>query len=749
MYTTFTRNLAVLRAVIVSVVVYVMPAQAFSDLRVTSDDVLVSQSCRIVIPSDTVIEDKNNNGVIQVVASNIEIQFAEGAVLRGSPKDRRPDEYRGYGIRIEGQTNVTIHGARISGFWAVLWATRTNGLTLEAIDACDNRRAYLRSTPLAEDGGDWLFPHDNDSNEWLNNYGAAIYVEDANHITVRGCTVRRGQNALCIDRVSDSKIYDNDFSFNSGWGIAMWRCNRNVFTRNACDFCVRGYSHGVYNRGQDSAGILMFEQNSENIIAENSATHGGDGFFGFAGRETLGETGSHPLEWYKRRGNNRNLLIKNDFSYAAAHGIEMTFSFGNVFYGNRLVQNAICGVWGGYSQDTLIARNHIEGNGEMGYGLERGGVNIEHGIANRIIENTFENNKCGVHLWWADAGDFSNKPWGRANSTQSKDNLIGRNKFTGDVLAYHFRGSSEVILGPDVFADVKQRMQKEDAVVIHSITDSAVPQVQEPECPVIGRTHPVGARRHLYGRHNIIMTPWGPWDHESPLVLVARDDGDSVRYSLHMIPHTAKVTVEGHGIQGKLSLPENAEQPTAYTVSAAEPGIHPYVMRVKASDYEQELQGTLISAVWDVTFFKWTNDVDPRKDIQAWRELAQRESAVSAKVKRLVFSYGWSGPSEQELSGPVTAGKLGGDYFGMIAKTQVPLAAGTWEFATLSDDGVRVTVDDRVIIDNWTWHGPTQDTGTLNLSTDKTIQISVEHFEIDGYAVLELKISGRPPVSSP
>jgi len=216
-----------------------------------------------------------------------------------------------------------------------------------------------------------------------------------------------------------------------------------------------------------------------------------------------------------------------------------------------------------------------------------------------------------------------------------------------------------------------------------------------------------------------------------------------------MIPHTAKVTVEGHGVLGKLSPGETAEQPTAYTVSAAEPGIHPYIMRVKASDFEQELHGTLISAVWDVTFFKWTSDVDPRKNIQAWRELAWRESAVSTKVKCLVFSYGWGGPSEQELSRPVTAAKLGGDYFGMIAKTQVPLAAGTWEFATLSDDGVRVTVDDRVIIDNWTWHGPTQDTGTLHLSTDKTVAISVEHFEIDGYAVLELRISGQPRISAP
>ncbi|MHC4354348.1 MAG: right-handed parallel beta-helix repeat-containing protein, partial [Planctomycetota bacterium] len=353
--------LAVLGVILASIVA--CGAQELPSVRVTSDDVSISQSCRIIIPADTVIEDKNNNGVIRIVSSDIRIEFATGSVLRGSPKDRRPDEYRGYGIRIEGQSNVTICGGKISGFRAGLWATRTNELTLEAIEASDNRRAYLRSTSLAEDGGDWMFPHNNDGNEWLNNYGAAIYIEDSNSVTVRNCTVRHGQNALCIDRVNDSAIYDNDFSFNSGWGIAMWRSSRNIITRNACDFCVRGYSHGVYNRGQDSAGILMFEQNNSNLISENSATHSGDGFFGFAGREALGETTTHPAQWYKRRGNNDNMLINNDFSYAPAHGIEMTFSFGNVFYGNRLVENAICGIWGGYSQETLIARNHIEGNG--------------------------------------------------------------------------------------------------------------------------------------------------------------------------------------------------------------------------------------------------------------------------------------------------------------------------------------------------------------------------------------------------
>ena len=29
--------------------------------------------------------------------------------------------------------------------------------------------------------------------------------------------------------------------------------------------------------------------------------------------------------------------------------------------------------------------------------------------------------------------------------------------------------------------------------------------------------NPIGARKHLAGRQNIIMTKWGPWDHVSPL----------------------------------------------------------------------------------------------------------------------------------------------------------------------------------------------------------------------------------------
>ncbi|MBE0537598.1 MAG: right-handed parallel beta-helix repeat-containing protein [Phycisphaerae bacterium] len=728
---------AVLWAVMASAAV---SAASLPEVVVQADDTVIDKSCRVVIPARLILTDANGNGVIHVRGDGIEVEFAPGSVLCGAAEGVRPDAYRGYGIRIDGGKNVTIRGARIRGYWCGLWATGADGLTLEGIDASDNRRAHLRSTPAAEDGADWLFPHNNDANEWLNNYAAAIYIEDASRITVRDCTVRQGQNALCLDRVIDSRVYDNDFSFNSGWGIAMWRCERNIITRNACDFCIRGYSHNVYNRGQDSAGILMFEQNIGNVIAENSATHGGDGFFGFAGREALGETGTHDAAWYKRRGNNDNRLIANDFSHCAAHGIEMTFSFGNLFYGNRLVDNAICGVWGGYSQDTTIAFNTFEANGGMAYGLERGGVNIEHGRGSLITDNTFRNNACGVHLWWDEEGDFGKRPWALANGTASTDNLIARNRFEGDTLAFHLRGPSEATIADNHLIDVKRQMDKEDSVTV-THQSSAAGAITAPKYPVYGRKRPVGARPHLRGRDKIIMTEWGPWDHASPLIREISRHGDSITCEFHKMPADVKVNVHGSAVRGKLTA--NKEGVPTYTVSATRPGAHDYTLHVTGTAVNETLRGMLIHATWQATFFKWDASTDPRQDAAAWRKLAQGPTAAATKVDQLRFNYGYGGPGDQNVEQAVKAAGLGGDRFGMIARTELPLTAGTWEFSTLSDDGVRVIVDGKPLIDNWTWHVPTRDTAALTLTEDKQVELTVEHFEIDGYAVLELDIAKK------
>jgi len=708
-------------------------------ITLKADDTAITQSCRIEIPPGTTIVDANRNGVIHIKASDIVVEFT-GGELRGAGREVRGDEYEGFGVRIEGRKNVTIRGAKLRGFRSGIYATKADGLTLENCDVSDIRRHYLKSTPIAEDGADWLWPHKNDDNEWLSNYGAAIYIEDSDKCTVRRCRVRQSQNGLCLDRVNESRIYDNDCSFLSGWGLAMWRSSRNIVTRNAFDFCVRGYSHGVYNRGQDSAGILFFEQNCNNVIAENSATHGGDGFFGFAGLEALGDNPPPSPDFsYKRKGCNDNVLYANDFSYAPAHGIEMTFSFGNQFVANRLVGNAICGIWGGYCQDTLIAANDMQNNGEMGYGLERGGVNIDSGRNNRIIQNNFRENRCGVHFWDNRASDFSKKVWGKANEPMSVDNLIAGNTFSRDELAMHFRGPCETTVGRNAFNDVKKEMDSSAEAVVKRTDDDGGAIAVKPE--ILGESRPIGARKALAGRHNIIMTEWGPWDHESPLVRVVEQRGEQHTYEVHKLPAEPMAKVDGPGVSGQWdgAVKDGGGR---FVVSASSPGVHPYRLTVSGGGFVKELTGTLLAVKWDVTFFAWDREKsDPRKDVAAWRALADGPAAVKASADQLVFKFGGGGPSNLNLGEDLKKAGFKGDLFGLIARTKLPLTKGTWQITTTSDDGIRVMVDGQPVIDNFTWHVPTRDTGKFELDADKTVEIVLEYFEIDGHATLEFEIA--------
>lgn len=708
-------------------------------VTVTADNTRIDQSCRVKIQAGAVIADEDGNGVIHIVADGVTVEFVEGeAELFGAPEGTPWEELDGVGIRIDGRKNVTLKGPHTHRFKVGIWASDADGLEIAGADISGGYAMRLKSTPQAEDGSDWLWPHDNDDQQWMDRYGAGIYVERSKNVSIYDTYARKRQNGIIIDRVTDSKIYDNDCSFLSGWGLAMWRSSRNVITRNAFDFCVRGYSHGVYNRGQDSAGILFFEQCSENLFAENSATHGGDGFFGFGGKEALGQTQAPEGFSVERAGCNDNLLINNDFSYAPAHGIELTFSFGNRFIGNRLVKNAICGVWGGYSQETLIAGNLLEGNGEMAYGLERGGVNIEHGAKNVIKDNIFRSNKCGVHLWWDDDRGLLESEWAQVNHKGCTENEIIRNRFEGDVLAIQLRECTDILVGGNEFEDVGEIMEVSGGASPEEVMVTTE-LFQAPEYEAIGKTSPVGARARLAGRENIIMGEYFPWDHESPFVRTLSKSGAVHSYEvLGDVNNFNVVLTDSPTAQFRILEPERDGQMGHRVDVFAKAGVHPYTVSLRGDDFETNFSDTLVVAAWDVTFFPWT--VDPREDLEGWRAEAQSAAARTAKVETLAFAYGHGGPKDQKISEAVTQAGPGGDRFGMIATTKLLLPAGTWRVRTLSDDGVRVLVDGEPVIENWTWHAPTPNHGEFVVEKERLAEITVEHFEIDGYSVLEFGI---------
>jgi parallel beta-helix repeat protein len=728
--------------------VAVLLAQPDPTITVTSDNTRIDKSCIVQIEPNTVIADADGDGVIQIAADGITVEFAKGSTLRGSPAGAAPDTYKGVGIRLSGHKNVTLKNARVSGFKVGIQADTCPSLTIAGAELNDNYRQHLKSTAQAEDGADWLFPHENDKDQWMTQHGAALAVKNADHVTLRDITVRNSQNGIILDRVSDSAVYDNDCSFLSGWGLAMWRSSGNIIAHNALDFCIRGYSHGVYNRGQDSAGLLMFEQNSRNTIAENSCSHGGDGIFGFAGREAIGQSPAPTPDFdYKRRGNSDNIIIANDLSYAAAHGLEMTFCAGNRILLNRFVENAICGIWGGYSNDNLIAENYFEANGQMGYGLERGGINIEHGSGHIIVGNTFVKNACGVHLWWNNNQGLLKFPGVALNDRGVTGNVIADNSFTGDSLALQLRdepGAAKVkdnTWARNNLKDVKQETALSPGIDLKTSGDSPLYSIAQLKLP--GSNRPVGARKPLMGRQNIIMTEWGPWDHDSPLARLIGTRGGGHTYEFHRIPATG-VSVAGVGLHTEFS-PQVEGKPWTATVLAAAPGVYPYVVSVNQPSYTRVLPGCLVSTSWDLIVFPWTAPPETKtpSDPARWTADARGPKAAQAKVSELRFAFGMRGPSDVNISPEITAAGLAPDHFGLIATTKIALPAGKWRVRTLSDDGIRVLADGQPIIDNWTWHGA--ETNTAELDGGRTVEFRVEYFEIDGAAVLEVSLGPAAP----
>jgi hypothetical protein len=82
---------------------------------------------------------------------------------------------------------------------------------------------------------------------------------------------------------------------------------------------------------------------------------------------------------------------------------------------------------------------------------------------------------------------------------------------------------------------------------------------------------------------------------------------------------------------------------------------------------------------------------------------------------------------------------VGADTFSVRwAGTVVPQFTETYTFYTVSDDGVRLWVNDALVIDNWTNHAPTENTANMALVAGQSYSIRMEYYENGGGAVARL-----------
>lgn len=652
--------------------------------------------------------------LITVRGDNITLDLT-GVTLEGIAPDSSPDLATGVAIRVDSGSGVRIRGGRVRGYRFGVLARGTRGLELSGMDLSHTWKPRLFSLVEHESLVDWLSFHRNDRGEWLR-FGAAIYLDGVRGAVIRGNKAKQGMNGLLMTRTDSTRVMNNDFSFNSGLGIGLYRSSHNHVMYNVVEFNVRGYSHGRYRRGQDSAGILMYEQSSNNVVAWNTVTHGGDGLFLWAGQTTM-DSGTG--------GANDNLFFGNDFSYAPTNGMEATFSR-NSFINNRVVGNDH-GLWGGYSFNSVVANNQFANN--------RIGIAIEHGQDNAILQNSFSGDTTAISLW---ANPIEPSDWGypRHRDTRSRDYAIGGNTFSGNRVALRAANTSNLRAAENQLTRVDSAFVMRDSTRVDS-GGMGLPRIAAPD-PMGGPGRRPDFLLAGRDRSAIVIDDWGPYDWRSPKLWPV-DSTRAVPLRLAVLgPAGRWRVVERRG----LASVSKAAGTIGDTISVTPADAADWALDLEYRGGPTEtprgrLQGANLpyrfsygrfepAADWAIRFFTWSDSTDPRTRSAEFGRLLAGTPLLERRAPRL--DYMWYRPAVPGLPQ---------ERFALEATSTVALPDGAYTLRTISDDGIRVWVDGVLVIDNWSLHESAVDLAPLSGGRH---ELKVQFFQVSGWTELRLDI---------
>jgi len=670
--------------------------------------------------------DSLSQSAIVIEGENIIVDFSN-CILNGNEKKQAPDKYSGTSILIRRGKNITIKNLIAKGFKVALIAKNVDGLKIENCDFSYNYRQHLNSSQEKEDMSDWLSYHQNENDEWLR-YGAAIYLKDCKNFTVSNCKVTGGQNALMLMKCNNGTIYNNDFSFNSGVGIGMYRSNTNKILYNKLDFNVRGYSHGIYSRGQDSAGILVYEQSNNNWFYNNSVTHGGDGFFLWAGQTTM-DTG--------KGGCNGNKIAKNDFSYAPTNGIEVTFS-SNQIIGNRIFE---CdnGIWAGYSYNTAIASNQFRNN--------KTAIAIEHGQHNQIEDNIFFRDEEAIRLW-SRKEQPSNWGYAKYKDTRSADYTIDLNSFNQNPVVFNVAGTDSLSIFNNRYSNITT-VFKMDSDVTNVNYEGKEPEDMILNYPTVKNPiNPFKGNAGFAGRKSIMITEWGPYNFQYPIIWNTNPTDTSGVMQFDILGPKGKwklVSVKGVEVDtmvvdsfpNKFSARKIDTQRTDIEIIAEYSGpsfTDQFGNKIPANTpFRFAFKKFFQPIDFVVNWFEFDSLTNPVKT-GSTESFRNQSPFKSEKVNKLDYAW-WGGlkSNDKQLT-----------QFLTVAEGTANVEEGAYEISITWDDAVKVYIDNKLIIDEW---NPSK--YKFDESPNKKVELvlakgthkfRVLHAELGGFATLSLKL---------
>lgn len=683
----------------VSIVIALACAQVFAakPIALTAQTAHIRASVR-VNPGVYTLGDKDGKGAVQIEADGVTVDF-QGATLQSpATPGGKQETYEGVGISVNGHKNVTIRNAIVHGFQYNVKALNCSALKIE-----DCALGWSRSQKVMDGGAvNYIWLVIRDLNAW-KSYGAGAWLEGCTSSTVKGMRANQCQNGLMLVNSNRNRVIGCDFSYTSGWGLAMWNASDNLICWNQADFVNRPWGGGW---GGDSSGFTLASDCNRNVIAYNSFTHGGDGYF--LATENVGYDAQG--KYFTKGACNENVVAFNDGSWSPHNAFESTFAIDNVYYHNWANESDY-GFWLGYSTKNIVRDNQIVGS-------HGDGIATEHGADNWYVNNVIDRSGgAAIHLW-AGTGERS------AQTPSTRNHIVG-NKINKARAAFDLANSPGNFASGNV---VRAAPIPEGLGLVPGPKPPAVYRV--PRMAEIMALKPKGFA--LYrdtdgpkGFDWLAATSYGMRDYRGMIVPWMMQDAKTLR--MLVSPKRVKSIVLPDWMTMKPGTAPNERFATIKAGTKATGEYRPFKIVVTGKRGEkQAIAGRLLDADWQVKWFKWfRNDPDAYADTAAWEALFAEKPIKEEILPALPSVPGYGAPS----AGLPTA------YFALVATTHIKLDAGTYRFDTLSDDGIRVLVDGKPVVDNWTHHGGTNDTGSVAL-TAGVHEIEVRYCQENGAAAL-------------
>ncbi len=678
----------------------------------------ITQSCTIN-PVEYILDAQQSldSAAVIIEGEDLVIDFAH-ALLRSSLPPTRPDLFIGTALLIQNSKNITIRNAQIQGYRIAILARNVHGLVIEGCTLRFNYRPPLRSTPLRWDPSDHFTIPDKPTPHWLAQ-GAALYVESCQEVTIRSNNIRANHCALLLVDCAHVSVESNDISFHSAIGIGLSLCHRSFIIGNRIAFTARGFAQSQVRPIPEAVGIAIMASSSQYFCAANTLTHCTVGLL--IGKQQRGrQVATASSRYDAKEFSPTNLTTSwSDPAHQVGQGTQVV--------GNR-VSHCTYGIVAHPGSQALIAGNYFLSN--------RTGIALIDGATHRVKQNVFSHNLLSV-----DAG-LPEQVRGRSFRLRG----LSRHTFTTvclnrfyDTNVYSQKAAFSLQIDSNFYA----------THTIHSMPDhfKSLLSGSEPDKDFALLSRPLLApwqgdrgwsEASQTAGKEIIVHEWGPYDYQSPLILldsIGTDDrwffrieGPPGKWRLRSAVGLQMVRLGG-------SVPD-----TVTAIPTAVVGDHVQVNCVYLGEKIIDAFGQFhISEIfrpyafsfklsemllkWNLKGYAWsTLPPNPRSKPMPLR--IQTEPLFVDSVRVLALS--WPGKAAMQ---PLKGGSV------WIANAEAYVQPGTFEIHVAADDRVRLFVDDRLLLDA----APAADSATPKFMTQSvSVSLSGSHrFQIEYYDTTE------------